>query len=43
VSFPVEFQGMDWQKEFTSATTNIDVKVDLNTRWGLDYGANEVK
>ncbi|MFZ7134043.1 MAG: Ger(x)C family spore germination protein [Eubacteriales bacterium] len=43
VKFPVEFQDMDWQKEFTNASTNIEVKVDLSTKWGLDYGANEVK
>ncbi|MGE4273058.1 MAG: Ger(x)C family spore germination protein [Desulfitobacterium sp.] len=43
IKFPVEFQEMDWQKEFTNVSTNIDIKVDLSTKWGLDYGAHEVK
>lgn len=43
IKFPVEFQDMDWQKEFINANANIDVKVDLSTKWGMDYGANKVK
>ena len=43
VSFPVKFQNMDWQKEFPSVRTNVNVKVELSTRWGLDYSTSEVK
>ena len=43
VKFPIEFQDMDWEKEFPQAGTTVDVKVDLSTKWGLDYGANKVK
>jgi spore germination protein KC len=43
IKYPVEFQNMDWGKEFPQAGTTVDVKVDLSTKWGLDYGANKVK
>ncbi|MDD4700511.1 MAG: Ger(x)C family spore germination protein [Oscillospiraceae bacterium] len=43
IKFPVEFQDMDWEKEFPQVGTTVDVKVDVSTKWGLDYGANKVK
>lgn len=43
IRFPVEFQEMDWRKEFINASVNIDVKVDMSTKWGMDYGVNKVK
>ena len=33
---------MNWQKEFSQVSTTIDVKVNQSTKWGMDYGANEV-
>jgi Ger(x)C family germination protein len=41
VKFPTEYESMDWQKEFIDLSTKIDVKVDLDTKWGLDYGAHQ--
>ena len=34
---------MDRGKEFPQAGTTVDVKVDLSTKWGLDYVAINVK
>jgi spore germination protein KC len=43
VHFPVEFESMDWQKEFTNATISITVSVDLSTTYMMDYGNVDVK
>jgi Ger(x)C family germination protein len=43
VKYPVEFESMDWQKEFPGTSMNMDVKVELSTRWGLDYGSYEAR
>lgn len=43
IKYPVEFESMDWQKEFASASVNMDVQVDLSTRWGMDYSSYGVR
>lgn len=43
VKFPVEFESMDWQNEFSKASVNIDVKVVLSGTWMMDYETNERK
>lgn len=43
IKYPVEFESMDWQKEFPGASVSMDVQVDLGTRWGLDYGSYKVR
>ena len=43
VKFPVEFERMDWGKEFPQVGASVDVKVKLSTKWGMDYSAGEAK
>lgn len=37
IKFPVEFEKMDWQNEFSKASFNVDVKVKLSETWMMDY------
>lgn len=43
IKFPVEFEKMDWQNEFSKASFNIDVDVVLIGAWMIDYETNESK
>ncbi|MDF2686139.1 MAG: Ger(x)C family spore germination protein [Clostridia bacterium] len=43
VKFPVEFEKMDWENEFSKAGYNIDVKVKLTGTYMMDYETNEQK
>jgi|GEM_PF-619938 germination protein, Ger(x)C family len=43
VHYPVAFESMDWQKEFTGAAVRIAVTVDLSTTYMMDYGDVDVK
>lgn len=43
IKFPVEFEKMDWQNEFSKVSFNIDVKVVLSGTWMMDYETNQRK
>jgi len=43
IKFPVEFEKMDWGKEFSKASFTFDVKVKLSGACMMDYETNEQK
>jgi len=43
INFPVEFEEIDWQKEFPKADINIDVTFEVSTEWMMDYSYFETK
>jgi Ger(x)C family germination protein len=43
IKYPAEFEKMDWKKEFTGASVNVDAKVDMLAYCNIDYTFGEVK
>lgn len=43
IRYPEEFKNMDWHGEFPKSEIMINVSVELNTTYMMDYGAVDVK
>lgn len=43
IHYPVEFEKMDWEKEFLKAEINTEINVSLSSTWMMDYGTYELK
>ena len=43
IKFPVEYEDMNWEKEFSKAKFNTEVKVVLTSAWTMDYETGKIK
>jgi amino acid transporter len=43
IKYPAAFEKMDWKKEFTKASVNVDAKIDTLSYCNVDYTTGEVK
>lgn len=43
IKYPVEFEKMNWGKEFSKLSYNVGVKVELSSTWMMDYETNKRK